>query len=1101
MAEKIYLFAKTYYDETADRTFTAGPYPWRVLDADLQGRIDALTADQVTEITALQDVPGQLSGLTELVLASGAKVYASKSEMDADNSNPARTPGLVLHDSSANNGLYSYSTLQGAWVKSSWQVPSTSDLNALALKSVAIQTAAPLIGGGDLSQSRTITVQRATSEEARAFTTNDKVLTPFSLAQALDAYGAGLRRLAAASTDGQTFTADSPLGVDAYEIGDLFIFSTTADNTGAATIEIDDFGAIDLTDDGGVALEPGAIKSGVIYLARVSGGVGSESLRILFNPQSVLATDAELSTGQASDKAVSVAQFSKTSGYALAGVGAAQVHTAPNLFTDDLFESFSGWGGAAPARAFHAGRWCAYLANDTYWSPPIARSSLGAGATVFSAAIAVQSRAVPASAGRVLVQQFSSPTGTSNEVEVARHTIDLDLLAWTSPRLLTAEALALHEDCVSIRIYFDFRADAYVSDMSLSSGAMGGIRPVSDRPRLTALETGAELQRQDRAASYASPNVIPDAALLEPYGPSGFDFVREVNAAGVPMLTLANGGGSGFDGPSWLRRSIKGDTYNAGVTLFYAQNENLRVLIRQLDASGSEIRDLSDGNGDYRHEFDTGAALSESAPPRRLIVKGKAIAPTCVSLQMLVMPNSSGVKVGEFWCRAVGDMYTPVTPALARLSAPVYVAVDGDDQNTGIEASPFATLSAALQSGARRVVVEAGVYDATALNFTGADLVAGGAEIVAKGDGLALSRGGQEVTGFVATVGRTNVYQASLSTAPARWDASTPKGFLFVKSAPFGLIASGERHPLHRGRSHQMPHTPLRPAESLDALEAATYPAWFYSSGIVYVLPPSGVDPLAMTVVSPQGDAISGLSKRHRLAISGLGWEFMGLDLRRIGAYDLEGLWLLGAPTNALTLIECSGVDRYTTILGCGNDGVNVHNTTGGATDLTGYSEVSSFTRSVEPYCAWAFDEARSLHERCVGSVEGGLFEDCGSGGVAAASGAEEVLRGLIVRRGGWDNDGFQGAIATTNTVIDDGTGTSLTAYGCIVEGASAGFDTRFANDFMSLHDCRTYNCTVAALRAVAGSQFIARNHLDIGSAATKAGDGTITIQNGTLVT
>lgn len=133
MAEKVYLFAKTYDDEASGRVFSAGPYPWRVVDTELQARIDALSADQVTELTALQGVPAQVASLSAQVSDLGALVaaadlaYATKSALDADTGQADDALALVFDDSTAaNNGLYK--STSGAWSKTSLQLANPTEL-------------------------------------------------------------------------------------------------------------------------------------------------------------------------------------------------------------------------------------------------------------------------------------------------------------------------------------------------------------------------------------------------------------------------------------------------------------------------------------------------------------------------------------------------------------------------------------------------------------------------------------------------------------------------------------------------------------------------------------------------------------------------------------------------------------------------------------------------------------------------------------------------------------------------------------------------------------------------------------------------------------
>lgn len=445
--------------------------------------------------------------------------------------------------------------------------------------------------------------------------------------------------------------------------------------------------------------------------------------------------------------------------------------------------------------------------------------------------------------------------------------------------------------------------------------------------------------------------------------------------------------------------------------------------------------------------------------------------------------------------------------ASAVKSVPAWVSTAGSDSNLGSEANPFATVQAAILAGFREVIVSGTDFDVADLRINGDWWVGGHLEVRAAGEFQPRARGGDALTGFVATVGRTNVYEVALTSAPVRHEDGSAKGFVFVKDVPFSLISDAHRHPAHRGRSHRCPHWIMFPVQSLNDLEVATEPSWFYDSAAakLHVNAVPGADPLAMEVVVPRGNGVQNLKSNQSLTLINIGYEFVTVSLDGVGRYYTESLWSFGGSVDGLSIDLCGGgVDIYSSIIAASNDCINVHNTAAapefqGRQD--GYSTTSSRCRSIEPYLAYAFDDCRSIHEGAIGSVEGGLAEYGGSTGFAPASGAEETIRGTLIRNCGWENSS-QAGISVTNAVLDDGNRTVCYAEGVIIEGCSNGFQTANASSLLTCVNTQTHNCTGTALDALAaGSTITARNHTDIGTPTKKGGAGTVVIENTTLVT
>ncbi|NEX47592.1 hypothetical protein [Pseudotabrizicola algicola] len=581
---------------------------------------------------------------------------------------------------------------------------------------------------------------------------------------------------------------------------------------------------------------------------------------------------------------------------------------------------------------------------------------------------------------------------------------------------------------------------------------------------------------------------------------------RVVLADGTPGVQVSGTAASGRFARI-PRDAINGETFSAGAVVDFSDVAG-RILAMQMTAALTEIRDLSDGNGDYRTQLNITAGMA-NAP---LSVLDKPLAPTCAFVD-LYSDMGSGVtgtiRIKEDWVSAGAKRFAFPTPDFMTSGRVCHVSPTGTLGAAGTAAAPVNTLRRAMATGASTIILADGVYAAANMLIDGN--MFGGIDLIAAPGAMPIIRGGDIVTGFTAVPGRTDVYQAALATAPAMHHASTPRGFVWLIGVPWSEISAADRRTQHHGRSHRCPHMPFYAGPtSLDTLEAAARVSWWWSSGVLYVRSVPGVDPLTMAVRVPRGDGITNRRQQNKLSALGITWEFVGLTCDNMARYDFEGINVIGAPVDGLSLDWVSGTDRFCSVIGSSNDNWNGHGTTGdtpGRQD--GRASIDYFLHSIEPYSCLAHDDGRSLHERGRGRVDGGLFEQCGSTGCAPAGGAEDGYYGTEIVGCGWDtgagSGGERAGIAAVNPVIDDGTGTRVECRGVIIRDCPRGFYVGVgASHRMELWDTWTIGCTEHALyAAAAGASIVHHNHTDIGSAALKGGPGMagIVAANGTVVT
>ncbi|MEO1974935.1 MAG: hypothetical protein ABGX15_02150 [Paracoccaceae bacterium] len=263
---------------------------------------------------------------------------------------------------------------------------------------------------------------------------------------------------------------------------------------------------------------------------------------------------------------------------------------------------------------------------------------------------------------------------------------------------------------------------------------------------------------------------------------------------------------------------------------------------------------------------------------------------------------------------------------------------------------------------------------------------------------------------------------------------------------------------------------------------------------MLYVNAPTGVDALSMTVVVPQGTGYVNRHPWNQIEMQGLTFEFMGLVMNDCSRYLLEGVTVIGAPTDGLSLDYTCGVDRFCTVIGSSNDNWNIHGNVDGSTDATGRPSLDNFQVSEEMCSILAWDDGHSAHERSAVTLRGGIIELCGSTACAPASGAEVTAYHVTIADNGWRSDAEQSGVAVLNGPEDDGEGTIFEGHNLILRGNPRGVSCfgGTGEQKATLYNCMTFDCSEAALYAIPGGRIDSYGLVDSGSTARTAGLGTI---------
>lgn len=368
----------------------------------------------------------------------------------------------------------------------------------------------------------------------------------------------------------------------------------------------------------------------------------------------------------------------------------------------------------------------------------------------------------------------------------------------------------------------------------------------------------------------------------------------------------------------------------------------------------------------------------------------------------------------------------------------VYVAPNGNDNNSGEQSSPLATVNKALEIGASAVVLMGGQYRQTidlskcvhshlsvyplvpdkAVQFIAPDCVLSSAETLVSG----------------------KVYSASITPVLTSSDYWIFQDGIDDEST---FIPSNERHAMQKGYRCRCTDTAITVCEAttkaaaITEIQGADDYRYFYdaSEKKIYFSRPSVVNAEHPICFGTGVKFFQNGSRKQRLSVSGVEVKYMEFNITNLTDAKITdckvtntkgyGNFVYDKSMN-VTLLRCEAGRCYS---GFNGDGINGHSTN------TGDAFAKQTTATIID--CWVHDvrdDGFSDHERSESTIYGGLYEYNGKAGISPSYGSHCCCYNVYSRK---NYGGFR--ISGKVEAAEGGVGSQLVCYGCIAESNRRG--------------------------------------------------------------
>lgn len=424
----------------------------------------------------------------------------------------------------------------------------------------------------------------------------------------------------------------------------------------------------------------------------------------------------------------------------------------------------------------------------------------------------------------------------------------------------------------------------------------------------------------------------------------------------------------------------------------------------------------------------------------------------------------------------------------------LYVSSTGNDTNDGSELFPKKTVNGAINAGASCVIVKSGVYNDVTINTNVSvhDKITikgerGGRVIFKNANALLKADGSEQLE-----TGYSNVYKISLNTAPY----SDSSKWLFFDGCDDTSTAINvdDAHPLERGLYYRCDCTKSVRASSdnlsdaLAEIESAEVYKWYYDSvgKVLYFNRPGSTE--TYPLYKSMGIGYFICRENQSLVLSNIEFRYAPVNLINLNVVEVlncAAKYVHGAGAfmydGSISVIfdHCEASCAFGAITG---DGFNGHNASDSAP-----AKASQITLRE----CWSHDnndDGYSDHEYAETTVDGGLYEYNGKGGVTPSYGSHCVAKNVTSR---YNLHGF-----LYLGPVQEGNGGQMMCYGCVSIGHKSkggdGYVISGAGDRAILVNCKSindryaFNCGTGCFMDVIDCGYV-------DATAAVSGSGTIT--------
>ena len=493
--------------------------------------------------------------------------------------------------------------------------------------------------------------------------------------------------------------------------------------------------------------------------------------------------------------------------------------------------------------------------------------------------------------------------------------------------------------------------------------------------------------------------------------------------------------GSGFaSGPvdvsSYKGKKIRVTRNNNTVTARYSYYVDTNNLVQYLGSEG--LYSTPDGNGNF---------YGDVFVPADAVTFYISLNPNCTTHKIEVLTEETG---------------------LVQRDKVIYVSTSGNDLNDGSSTLPKKTITNALQHG-NIIILDEGTYNESVeldgvLYNTVIIKAIPTKKVIIKLDADILVNNSSETL----VDGYTKVYQKALPNNPF---SGKTTGRIYQENVMDinTLINDLDRHPLQRGRQYRCDTTCIKQCSSIAAIEALpeNQYGFYWENGVMYFSRPSNTSGTKPVVIPKFGNCFLHSTKDIAIRLENIEIRYGNISIEnsaKVECINISMMYANVSVNGGFAFKDCTNVylerceASSITDGGITGDGFNFHTTNANGAE--------PFYLTAQLVDCWAHDvndDGCSDHEYSEVTIDGGLFEFNGKGGVTPSYGANDVLRNVTCRYNIDESKATGNGIYVTGNPSYSRNNTCVIADSCVCYGNHFGFRAAQSECVLICRNCISY--------------------------------------------